>query len=66
MALQIGQGCWPSNVMAMASWREQDWRLFASIVVHATDCNSAQWALMVATSEKTTNTLPSRTSTMTS
>ena len=63
MALQIGQGYWPSNVRATDSESECVRRLSASIVVHATVCSSAQCAPSVATSEMTTKILPSRTNT---
>lgn len=64
MALHKGQGWLPSNVLATASWNEQDSRLLASMLVQATVCSNAQCALRAATSEKTTRTLPSFKSTI--
>ncbi len=63
MARQIGQGYWPSNVRAMDSESECVHRLFASIVVHATDCSATQCRPVVAMSATITKILPDRTNT---
>jgi len=65
MALQIGQGYLPSNVRAMDSESECVHRLSAIMVVHATDCSTAQCTPVVAMSATITKHLPKRTSTLT-
>ena len=65
MALQSGQGCWPSKVRDTAWLTEPQLKFSASIVVQATDCSKAQCAPVVATSVAIITILAKRANTVT-
>ena len=63
MALQIVQECWPSKVCVTACAKESWRRLFASMVVQASDWNKAQCNPMEQASASTRIYLANRGST---
>ena len=60
MALQRGQGCWPSKVRSRATEMDRSARLPSSMPVQASDCKKAQWKPMEQASARAVISLGNR------